>query len=81
MDHIKNLRCVYSFPGCDARASVQSYRDDPAAIVVTLQRRRKKRSAAVVEHPTYRITILDRVTCVTWLAATGEFTCFCNSVE
>lgn len=51
MERIKNLRSVFSFPGCVARGAVESYGDDPEAIVITLQRRRKKRCAPPVERP------------------------------
>jgi hypothetical protein len=81
MEHIKNLRSVYSFPGCDARATVQSYRDDPAAIVVSLQRRRKKRSVLAVGPPIDRIMTLGRVTCVTSRVGTGVFSCSFSSDE
>ena len=79
MEHIKNLRSVYGFPGCDARATVRSYGDDPAAIVVSLRRRRKKRSALVVGRPTDRITTRDCVTCVTCRVVTGVSSCSCRS--
>jgi hypothetical protein len=75
MEHIKNLRSVYSFPGCDARATVQSYDGDPAALVVTLRRRGKKRSAARVAPRIDPITTRARIMCATSLAGIGGCSC------
>jgi hypothetical protein len=77
MEHIKNLRSVFNFPGCVAQATVESYRGDPEAIVITLQRRRKKRYVPPVVWPIDPITTPVRAMCVISHAATGEcFYCF-----
>jgi len=81
MEHIKNLRSVYSFPGCDARATVQSFRDDPAAIVISLQRRRKKRPVLAVKRRINRIMTHGRATCVTLPVGTGVSFCTFSSDE
>ena len=81
MEHIKNLRSVFSFPGCDAQATVQSYRDDPAAIVITLRRRRKKLSALAAGWTIDRIMIRGRDTSATSPAGIGGCSCSFNSVE
>jgi hypothetical protein len=79
MEHIKNLRSVYSFPGCEAQATVKSYGEDPDAIVVNLRRRRKKRSARAAEPRFGRITTRGRGTYVTSRAETGECFCCCGN--
>ena len=66
MEHINNLRSVFSFPGCSAQATVHSYRGNPEAIVVTLQRRQKKRYAVPVGPSVAPTMTRGRDTSATW---------------
>jgi hypothetical protein len=73
MEPITNLRCVYQFPGFDARATVSVHPTDPEGLVIALRRRKKRPSAEAAVLSSLRGMIVARDESAICPVATGGY--------